>query len=662
MLAPLIVAAALAVVPEDLNVLPKEIDGAPTNRATLRRLQDEAAAAFARRREAYDNLKRPDHITAYQAKLRKFFVEQIGGFPERTPLNSQVVGRRDCDGYRLEKILFESRPKHYVTALLYLPTTPGPYPGVIVPCGHTADGKIGYFKISAFLARSGFAALCYDPIGQGERYQVLDDDGKPKMRSTGEHTAVGVGSILVGRNTASYRIWDGMRAIDYLQSRKDVDDERIGCTGISGGGTLTEYLMCLDDRIVCAAPGCAINTFENRTSKVKFGDAEQNIFGQIAFGLDHADYLHLCAPKPTLLLCATRDFVDIEGSWEIFREAKRIYARLGFSERIDLLEADEEHGFTKPLREQSVRWMRRWLMDKHDAVVEPEIEALPAEDMLVTPRGQTQLLADARSVMDLNLEVAEQFAAARRERWKGGASYGGLAAVRKRIGVSQKNDDADTTVTRTGKVDRDGYVIEKLSCSHGDGSTAGQLPMLLFRPANKPTRRVLYLNCAGKQVDAGIGGPIEQLVRDGAMVLAVDLSGCGEIGRGGAGGVEFNEAFLTYLLGKSLVGLRVNDIQTAARQLSGNGPYFVGSLAPIEVVAVGAATIPALHAVALDPQTYKKLTLRAMPIRSWLDVVRDPTLPGSLNYLVHGALQDYDLPDLITSLPEGMVTIEGPAK
>src|SRR6185295_6605484 len=145
--------------------------------------------------------------------------------------------------------------------------------------------------------------------------------GKPVRRSTDEHTAVGIGSILVGRNTASYRVWDGMRAIDYLQSRKEVDPTKIGCTGISGGGTLTEYLMALDDRIFCAAPGCAPSHFARVIDKGGMGDAEQNIFGQIAWGLDHPDYSILRAPRPTLILAATQDFVDIHGTWDLFREA-----------------------------------------------------------------------------------------------------------------------------------------------------------------------------------------------------------------------------------------------------------------------------------------------------------------------------------------------------
>lgn len=650
----------LSAAPDDLRVLPKETDAGPTNRAYGRQLQSEAYAAFARRTTAYEALKTPEAIAAYQRKLREFFVAQIGGYPERTPLNPQVVGRRKCDGYRLEKILFESQPRHYVTALLYLPDGPPPYPGVIVPCGHTANGKTGYFSISAFLARNGFAALCYDPIGQGERYQLLDEAGKPKMKSTSEHTAVGIGSILVGRNTASYRIWDGMRAIDYLVGRDDVDATKIGCTGISGGGTLTEYLMALDDRIVCAAPGCAINTFERRVHKSSPGDAEQNIFGQIAFGLDHADYIHLRAPKPTLLLCATRDFVDIDGSWTIFREAKRLFARLGFSERIDLLEADEEHGFSKPLREQSVRWMRRWLMGRDDAVEEPAMDPIPAADMLVTPRGQVQLLADSRSVMDLNLDVAAIAETKRRELWQPSNRPAGLEAVRRRIGAHRPSELPAASVESLGRIERDGYVMEKLALSYDDPSAGPgvTLPALLFRPKKSVARRVLYLHGTGKHVDAEIGGPIERLVLGGALVLAVDVRGSGETGNGGEGSAGFSDVFITYLLGKSLVGPRADDVAVAARYLGTLEPQ---SASKPEVVTVGPIGIPALHAVALDSSSYSHLTLRGS-VKSWLDVIRDPTLPGQLANIVHGALLEYDLSDLIDSLPSGTVVMEEPLR
>ena len=202
---------------------------------------------------AYNAVKSRADCEKWQRERRAFFIRQIGGLPERTRLNAKTVGELRGDGYRVEKVLFESRPGHHVTANLYLPATKGPYPGVLIPCGHSHTGKAagGYQRMSILLARHGMAALCYDPIGQGERYQSLDfehdhetfasvpyrlETPHPRVRflCTTEHTLLGVGCILLGTNTAQYRIWDGMRAIDYLQSRDDILDNKIGCAGNSG--------------------------------------------------------------------------------------------------------------------------------------------------------------------------------------------------------------------------------------------------------------------------------------------------------------------------------------------------------------------------------------------------------------------------------------------
>src|SRR5207253_7664132 len=123
--------------------------------------------------------------------------------------------------------------------------------------------------------------LCYDPIGQGERIQLLDKDGKPAIsRGTDEHDMVGVGALLIGSSTATYRIWDGIRSLDYLAGRAEIDPKRLGCTGNSGGGTLTAYLMALDERIGCAAPSCYITSLERLFATIGPQDAEQQITGQ----------------------------------------------------------------------------------------------------------------------------------------------------------------------------------------------------------------------------------------------------------------------------------------------------------------------------------------------------------------------------------------------
>ncbi len=178
-----------------------------------------------RRRKAIAAIKTPDDITRRQKELRAFFLHSLGDFPERTPLNPRFVGTLQRDGYRVEKTVFESRPNHHVTANLYIPAGTPPFPGVLLPCGHSDNAKAfeGYQRACILLARNGMAVLCYDPIGQGERYQMLDGKGKPIVRGTTEHTMAGIGALLVGRQLASYCIWDGLRALDYLASRPEVD-------------------------------------------------------------------------------------------------------------------------------------------------------------------------------------------------------------------------------------------------------------------------------------------------------------------------------------------------------------------------------------------------------------------------------------------------------
>ncbi|MGZ0172227.1 MAG: alpha/beta hydrolase family protein [Planctomycetales bacterium] len=130
-----------------------------------------AHEALDRRLEKYEQLKTPEQIRSWQKQQRDRFRELLGGFPERTPLNARVVGKLQGDGFRAEKIIYESRPGFLVTATLYLPVSPAPYPGVLFPCGHTENGKAGssYQKACMLLAKNGCAALIFDPPGQGER-------------------------------------------------------------------------------------------------------------------------------------------------------------------------------------------------------------------------------------------------------------------------------------------------------------------------------------------------------------------------------------------------------------------------------------------------------------------------------------------------------------
>ena len=621
-------------------------------------LRRETRAALDRRRETFESLETPEKIAAHQRELRARFIESLGGFPARTPLNARVVGELRTADFRIEKILFESQPGFVVSALLYLPTSgAGPHPVVLMPCGHSMNGKAAYQAPAALLARHGLAVFCFDPIGQGERHQLpagiaFGRQGGPPapLNATGEHVILSVAPILVGRNLATDMIWDGMRAIDYLETRPDLDPKRIACAGNSGGGMMTSYLVALDERIVAAAPGCFMTTSARKNESPGPGEAEQDIFAQYEFGMDLPDYLTLAAPRPVAILAATRDYVPIAGAWEAFRDAKRLYARLGHPERIDLIETDATHGFSLQLREGSVRWMRRWLCDDNAPVFETQLPHFSDAEVACTPAGVLQL-PGARTLLELNRAAAERLAPQRRASWANNATTERRDVVRRLAGIRNSDALPSARVEIRGELARPGVKIEKLVLVR-DGDVP--LPALRFRPEKPSGRAALYVHGHGKQIDAAPGGPIAALTAEGVDVLAVDLRGFGETAMdgwrtgpvevAGANGAEF---YLAYMLGRSLVGLRAEDVLVAAHAYARMRGAAAG--AP-ELIAVEEAGIPALHAAAVAPGAFASVRL-VKTLDSWQRVFDVPVPWRQLESVVHGALRSYDLPDLASLAP-----------
>ncbi len=654
----LLMAITPALADEGLTVLGEAPDSGPPRAMLSRFLIGEAGKAFEARRSAVAAIKTPDDLARRQRELKARFLQAIGDLPEKTPLNASVVGTDVREGYRVERVIYQSRPEHHVTALFYLPEGTPPFPAVLMPCGHDVNGKAAeaYQRGCILLAKNGIAALCYDPIGQAERRQLLDGDGKPAGQgNTTEHTMIGIGALLVGRSTAGYRVWDGIRGLDYLASRPEVDPARLGCTGCSGGGTLTSYIMALDERVAVAAPSCYITSLERLFATLGPQDAEQNITGQVAFGMEHADYLGLRAPRPTLILASSRDFFDQQGTWTSFREAKRTFGLLGLPERVDIIEANESHGYTRPHREAMVRWMRRWMLGKDEATVEGDQAIAKEADLLCTRSGQVLADLHGKSAFDLNAEREGELSRRRSEAGKTRDRAALLADVRRLIALPEPIKPA-LAESRGGKTPWGGGTVLKGVFTTEPGI---KVPARLFAPANADRATPLTV-VVGYDVTEAVGpnGPVEGLLAKGERVLVADLRGMGETspeaGRSGPLGVGVQEAFLSLHLGRPLLGQRVGDLLSVLAAINLNDEAPGG----ISLLGHGTAGPIALHAAVLDPKI-KALTLDGS-ITSWSEVVRTPLTKDQLTNVVPGALASYDLPDLAAAFAPRPLDIRSP--
>ena len=512
----LLLANASVVSAEDLNVPPETIEGGSPGLMMHRYLAKQTDQAIERWKDDYEKRKTPEEIAAYQKRLREAFLKAIGGLPERTPLNPQVVGTVSRPGYRVEKVLFQSQPKHYVTgaAVSARRRSVSSRPIRAWSCRAAmplqAKGYHAYQSMGALLALNGMAALVFDPIDQGERGQYMGKGGWPKFWGIDAHTMVGVGSILLGRNTARFEIWDGMRAIDYLQSRPEVDPKRIGCTGNSGGGTQTSYLMALDDRIRAAAPSCYLTSTSRMLGHASAPqDAEQHIFGQLISGLDHADFVMMRAPSPVLMLLRHLRFLRHQRHVGEFPLRQAPLHPMGFAERVDILENDAGHNYNTVQREAAVRWMSRWLLRQGQGHYRAERRTAQRKGIHLHARRQGDVAAGRtlglRSERGLREHVGQAPRGVVGHRRSGGIAPKSARSWRASASWPICQSLASMPV---GTIARKGYKIEKLVIRPEEGIA---LPALLFLPEKpNPDRVVLYLNDKGKAADAAAGGPIEQ--------------------------------------------------------------------------------------------------------------------------------------------------------
>ena len=367
------------------------------NRTSYEQLKDflykSQEKMFDRADEEREQIRTLGELKQYNARMKQVFMDAIGGeLKYDTPLNARVTGKLDLGDYSIESVIFNSRPQVYVTGSLYLPkniTLPGP--AVLLLCGHSPEGRMDedYQRVCYTLVKAGLIVFAVDPLGQGERSNFFDPETGEYLinRTTPDHDACGVPAVATGSMLQRYFLSDEKRAVDYMLTRPEIDPKRIGVTGSSGGGTQTVVMMTCDERIAAAAPGTFVTSRREYMYAGQAQDSEQIWPGITDKGFDHVNPFMLFAPKPAAILAVSCDFFPIEGTWETFRTAQRIYGLYGKEENVRLYEDDYTHSYTPALAVKAAEFFTEVFTGKKVTVDNSDFEALPPEKMYATKTG-----------------------------------------------------------------------------------------------------------------------------------------------------------------------------------------------------------------------------------------------------------------------------------
>jgi dienelactone hydrolase len=506
------------------------------------------------RRQRFEKLRTHNDVVKLQSELRQRALDAIGGLPDqRTPLNARIVDTVRMDGYRIEKVIFESVPGLHVTALVYVPDAPaGPKPAVLVGCGHSPLGKafVNYQNIAGRLAKRGYVVICWDPVGQGERSQFWDA-ARHRSRYNlvcGEHAILGNLATIAGTSLTRWMVWDGMRAVDYLLTRDDVDPKRLAITGTSGGGFQSLWIGALDARIAVVAPSAFVTALPARMANRIFddpdSDPEQDPFGLVSSGVDHAGLLLLSYPRAIHVSAAVQDFFPIEGTRKTMRELTAVYERLGIGDRIKLKEGYHRHAYSDENQISAFAFIDRMLKMPVRHVLDP-VKTLEPAALNVTKSGQVRVdLADSgRSLVDV---IRDDWKRQRSRTQSANGSFS-LAAMYGKYGTYGKygnstvaslpivpDDDAKPprqaiAWTRVGSSEWEGVTVDRYVLRHSDRL---EIPVLHVRRTGEATsgrsgRVLLSLGLHG-HIEPSDWSAVVKHLDAGFEVVSFDLRGTGE--------------------------------------------------------------------------------------------------------------------------------------
>jgi dienelactone hydrolase len=592
---------------------------------------------------------------AHVRELRRLIHESFGPFPERTPLKPRVTGMVERDAYRIENVIFESRPGFLVTANLYVPKGRKlPLPGVVGSCGHSANGKAAeaYQSFAQGLARQGYVVLIFDPIGQGERIQYLDDSHSKSTVGVGvgEHLLGGNQQFLIGEFFGSWRAWDGMRALDFLLTREEVDPKHVGITGNSGGGTMTMWLSGVEPRWTMSAPSCAVTSFRRNFDNELPTDTEQCPPLALKLGLDHGDFLAAMAPKPVIILAAEQDYFDARGSTETHLRLKRLWGLLGAEQNIRLFIGPNEHGYTQPNREA----MYGFFNDQTKASqggAEPPLTIEKDETLWCTPHGQVAELGS--KTMFSFTKAASQDLAIRR-----GSPDG--QAVKRQVEAlvpPQPSTPPDFEILRAingRKYPKAAFTTYAIQSEPGTRAIVYRLDdkPRYSRPPLGPTRCILYVSHHSSDAELREDSFPKELIdaEPATEFYSLDVRGIGESRPDTCGpnqfltpyGSDYFYAAHSIMLGQSYPVQRAFDILRVIAWLKACGREH------IHLAANGWGTIPATLAAVLSDDV-KQVTFKHA-LTSWTEIAETEHYNWPLSSFVPGVLKQFDLPDCYRAL------------
>jgi hypothetical protein len=309
---------------------------------------------------------------ARKAALRNQILVASGlsPMPGKTPLNAQVFGKYQGQGYTIEKVLLETLPGFYLGGNLYRPTDGrATHPAVLNPHGHWQYGRLENEPIDSgpalgiSLARQGYVVFAYDMVGYTDTIQVPHRFGSSAMR-------------LWSFGPLGLQQWDSIRALDFVSSLPDVDTSRIGAVGASGGGTQTFLLAAVDDRVKFASPVNMVSSF------MQGGDLCENTAG-LRIGTNNVEIAAMTAPRPMLLVSDTTDWTRNLPRVE-YPAIKKIYSLYGKDDQVSAVQIQAVHNFNQQSREAVYQFLAQLNPGLSDPATlkEHNIEVPMLQDML----------------------------------------------------------------------------------------------------------------------------------------------------------------------------------------------------------------------------------------------------------------------------------------